>query len=594
MYLGAQKLLRSRDHGESWQEISPDLTTDDPALQRQAESGGLSIDNSTAENHTTIYAISESPVEAGVLWVGTDDGNLQVSRDGGERWTNVVANVPGLPPGTWVSSVEASHHAAGTAYAAFDGHRRGDMALYVYRTTDYGATWQSLAGEASGGDEVEGFARCLREDPINPDLLYLGSERGLWVSLDGGRDWTRFEGGLPAQVAVHDVVVAPRTGDLVIATHGRGVWIVDDPTPLRALTADTLATKTVALLPTRPAEVFAGGDLQTFPGDGEFTGRNPRDAAWIAYYQPKRHLFGDLKVEIYDAAGTLITTVPGSKRKGLTRVAWPMRLPPPKVPPASSLVPAFQGPQVPEGVYTVKLIKGKETVTGTVEVEADPRSVHPPADRALQQATALDLYRQLERLTYLVDAALDARDTARQRVAELADKHRARRAAEAWATELDEFRVGLVAAGDGGMLSGEEKLREKLGSLYGAVVGYTGRPTASQLRQADTLRGRLEAAETRFSELAAGAEAVNRALARADLEPVTVMSREAWKEKAESGGGGGRWTPRGSPSSAARSAAGSRPWRPARPPCGCADRNREPDRPAPLHRGRPVLPPGRR
>jgi hypothetical protein len=342
---------------------------------------------------------------------------------------------------------------------------------------------------------------------------------------------------MPKKVAVHDVVVQPRTGDVVVGTHGRGVYVIDDPTPLRALGAEALA-RPVTLLPTRPAEIFAGGDVQVFAGGGEFDAPNPQDAAWIAYYQPRRHLFGDLKAEIYDAEGTLITTVSGSKRKGLTRVAWPMRLPPPKVAPATALVPAFQGPQVPEGVYTVKLIKGKETVEGTIEIQADPRSVHPAQDRRLQQETALDLYRQIERLTYLVDAALDARDAARQRVADLGERHRARRAAEAWAGELDALRSGIVATSEAGMLSGEKKLREDLGTLYGAVVGYTGRPTASQLRQAETLRGRLEEAEAGFAALAAGADEVNRALERAGLEPVVVLGREAWEARSEAGGTG--------------------------------------------------------
>jgi len=532
LYYGAQKLLRSTDRGESWQEISPDLTSDDPQLQRQEQSGGLTIDNSTAENHTTIYTISESPVTAGVLWVGTDDGNLQLSRDGGETWTNVTANLPGLPAGTWVSSVEASPHDAATAFAAFDGHRRGDKALHVYRTSDYGATWSDL-----GSDEVEGWARVLRQDPVNPDLLYLGSEHGLWLSLDGGLHWARFEGGLPKQVAVHDLTVVPRTGDLVVATHGRGLWILDDLTPLRALTADVLE-QTVALLPSRPAEQFVGGGVQDFAGAGEYSAANPLEAVWITYYQTKRHLFGDLKVEVYDADGELLATVPGSKRKGVSRVAWPMRLPAPKVPPANSLVPAFQGPLVPEGTYTVKLIKGKETLSAEAEVRADPRDLHPPEDRALQQATALDLYRQLERLTYVVDAVIDARDAARERVAELAEKNRARRRAEDWADELDAFRKGIVAAGEGGRLSGEERLREKLGALYGAVNDFSGRPTASQLRQMETLRADLETAEARFAELAAGAADLNRALARQGLEPVEVLSREAWQERSEAGATG--------------------------------------------------------
>jgi photosystem II stability/assembly factor-like uncharacterized protein len=526
VYLGAQRLLRSDDHGSSWRPISPDLTTDDPEWQRQEESGGLSIDNSTAENHTTIYTISESPVEEGVIWVGTDDGNVQVTRDGGESWTLVSEDLPGeLPERTWISEVFASPHAAGTAFVTVDGHYVGDMSTHVYRTTDYGATWTSLAKEP-----LEGFAHAIEQDPVNPDLLFLGTELGLWITLDGGERWVRFEGGLPDMVPVRDVAIHPRDGDLVIGTHGRGIWILDDLTPLRNLTSEVLE-QDVALLPTRDAVMVIPAPQQQFGGQEQFVGLNPPEAAGIAYYMARRHLFGDLRVEIYDAGGELIKTVPGSKRRGVNRVTWPMRLPPPKVPPATNLVPAFEGPRVLEGTYTVKLVKGDETVTGEIELVPDPRSPHSEEDRRLQQTTALELYGMLERLTYLIDGTVDLRDQARARAESLAERNRTRRQLEEYADALESLRAGLVSTSESGMLSGDEKLREDLGSLYGGVNGYTGRPTDSQLDRVEMLSGRLDDAFRSFEELADRRGELERTLQREGLEPLDLLTREEWQER---------------------------------------------------------------
>ncbi|HET6372970.1 MAG TPA: glycosyl hydrolase, partial [Candidatus Polarisedimenticolia bacterium] len=357
LYYGSQFLFRSTDKGETWERISPDLTTNDPAKQRQEESGGLTVDNSSAENHCTIFSISESPKNKDVIWAGTDDGNLQVTRDGGKTWTNVSGKVTGLPKGTWVSRVEAGRFAEGTAYATFDGHMTGDMVTHVYRTKDHGATWQSLAT-----DEVRGYAHVIVEDLVNPDLLFLGTESGLFVSVDGGKQWGQFTGGLP-NVAVRDLAIHPRESDLLIATHGRGIYILDDLTPLRKLTSQVVNSD-VAFLESRPSTLIIPAGEQRFDGGTEFEGRSPEEAAFITYYFKKRHMFGDLKLEIYDSKGTLVSTLPGGKRRGINRVAWPMRLTAPKVPKAASLVPnffSFVGPRVPDGTYTVKMIKGKET-----------------------------------------------------------------------------------------------------------------------------------------------------------------------------------------------------------------------------------------
>ncbi|HYG61045.1 MAG TPA: glycosyl hydrolase, partial [Thermoanaerobaculia bacterium] len=545
IYLGSQYLLRSRDRGDSWERISPDLTTNDPRKQQQATSGGLTIDNSTAENHTTIYAIAESPKNGKVIWAGTDDGNLQVTRDGGATWANVAANVPGVPRGTWVSGVEASPHDEATAFATFDVHATGDMKTYVYRTTDFGRTWTALMPaaipEAAGtGETLDGYAHVIRQDVVNPDLLFLGTETGLFVSIDGGARWARFTGNLP-RVAVRDLAIHPRDSDLIIATHGRGIYILDDITPLRALTREVLDAE-VALLPSRPSALAIPASIQDFAGDDEFVGANPPEAAAITYYLKKRHLFGDLKLEVYDAQGAKIATLPGGKRRGINRVAWPMRLPAPKLPPANSLVAnqfTFVGPRVPAGPYMVKLVKGDQTLTGEVRLVPDPRSTHPEADRTLQQRTAMELYRRLEDLTYVVDAAVAARDGARQRAAALPAGDRLRRRLEALAGELETFRNGLVASGEGGMLSGEEQLREKLGDLYGAVNGYEGRPTQSQIDYARVLDGELERAAARFEAIRASALSadgeIGRELARRKLEPIRVPSREEWQKEREKG-----------------------------------------------------------
>ena len=215
------------------------------------------MDNSEAEMHTTIYSISESPRDGKTIWVGTDDGNVQITRDGGKTWTNVVANVPHLPKASWVSWVEASRYDAATAYATFDRHTFGDMAPYVYKTTDYGQTWKALLGPESG---VRGYAHVIKEDTVARNLLFLGTEFGLWISLDGGAHWAEYKGGHFPAVAVRDLAVQPRDSDLVLATHGRGIWIVDDITPLRSLTPEVMSQE-AAFLPGRPVQqrLNAGG-----------------------------------------------------------------------------------------------------------------------------------------------------------------------------------------------------------------------------------------------------------------------------------------------------------------------------------------------
>ncbi|HUP60292.1 MAG TPA: glycosyl hydrolase [Thermoanaerobaculia bacterium] len=528
IYIGSQYLMRSRDRGDSWERISPDLTTNDPSRQKQMESGGVSVDNSSAENYTTIITISESVKNANVIWVGTDDGNVQLTRDGGKTWTNVAANVKGVPPRTWVSRVEASHFDENTAYATFDGHRTGDMKPYVHRTRDGGKTWEALATA-----DVKGFAHVVREDLVNRDLLFLGTELGLYLSVDGGKNWAQFKENFPP-VPVNDVKIHQRDGDAIIGTHGRGIYIIDDITPLRALNSETLS-KDVAFLASRPSKLNIPAFEGRMEGDDLYSSGALDDVASISYYLKKRHVIGDSKIEIYDADGKLLQTLTAGKRRGINRVDWAMRMKAPKMPAGSSLVfsgGAFYGPRAAEGKYTVKLIKGKETYATTLELVPDPRATYTAEDRTLQQKTVRRLYDMLADFTFLTERVRTLRDQANARAGKLSGGDKKRLGD--FATKLDTTYRNLVATREGGWLSGEEQLRERIGALYGAVNSYDGRPTDSQIGEADVVAAELAKQQTAFDSATKELAQINRTLSSRKLETLTLLTREEW-EKKESG-----------------------------------------------------------
>ncbi len=522
LYYGSQYLHVSENRGDSWNVISPDLTTDDPQGQRQELSGGLSIDNSTAENYTTIYTISESPVRDKVIWVGTDDGLVQVTRNGGRTWKEVSGNLPDVPTGTWVSRIEASPDDAATAFITLDGHRRGDMSPYVYRTTDYGKTFESLVT-----DDVKGYAWVIKQDPVNSQLLYLGTERGLYLSLDQGGSWARFKENLP-QVAVHDIVIHPTEHDVILGTHGRGVYIIDDITPLRHLTADVV-NASISVLPSRPATMVLNSQLQEFTADDSFTAPNPGQEASISYYLKKRHMFGDLKIEVYDNEDQLITTLSGTKRKGINRVQWPMRFKSPRFPPSTSLVQAFGGPRVPEGTYRVRLIKGKETLDTEVVLAPDPRSQYSAQERRQQQELSLDLYDMINSLTHLSDNLILVRDVIDTHHDALSETQQ--HDFSDYREQLESLRTSLSASRTDGFLSGEEKLREKLGNLYGHVSSFDGGPTNTQLRQKRQLQDQIDEAVVQGDGLLGDSlNSLNQSLSAAGLPVVETVDRATWNE----------------------------------------------------------------
>jgi photosystem II stability/assembly factor-like uncharacterized protein len=542
LYIGAQFLFRSRDHGQSWDRISPDLTTNDPEKQKQEESGGVTIDNSSAEMHTTIYSISESPKNGQIIWVGTDDGNVQITRDGAKTWANVVGNISGLEKNSWVSTIEASRFDEATAYGTFDRHTFGDMKPYAYKTTDYGKTWTALPVQESG---VRGYAHVIEEDTKDPNLLFLGTEFGLWISVDGGQHWAQYKGSDFPSVAVRDIVVHPREGDLVLATHGRGIWIVDDISALRELTPD-LMSKAATLIPGRPAIQYFDASGGWAEGDDTFRGRNRPSEAQITYYQKARHIFGDLKIEILDSSGKLVDTVPGSKRRGLNRAGWSMRVKAPAVPPAATaLFEATQGPRVLPGTYNVKLTKGDQVYSEQLKVVLDPRAKFSVEERKAQFDLAMKVYKVIEHMTWSVEAIEGVRNAANERAGKLPQKDALRAQLQQLAGKCDELRSKIVATKEGGMITGEERIREHLGQLYGSVNNYEGRPTDYQAARTDSLSHELEDVINDFQKLAQKElAAINTGLKKKKIEAISVLTESGWQKKrdAEAGSSSGAAT----------------------------------------------------
>jgi hypothetical protein len=524
--MGAQFLFRSRDQGESWERISPDLTTNDPAKQKQEESGGITVDNSAAEMHTTIYSISESPKDPRLIWVGTDDGNIQLTRDAGKSWSNVAGNLPGVSAGSWVSWVEASRFDAATAYVAVDRHTFGDMQPYLFRTADYGATWVRIA---SPGQGLSGYVHVVKEDSVNPDILFVGTEFGLWISNNRGTDWAQFRPAEFPAVAVRDIALQARDNDLVLATHGRGIWVIDDITPLRHLTAD-LMKQDVAFVAARPIQQRIKADGGWVEGDAKFVGANPADGAVITYYQRQRHLFGTLKLEILDAAGKVLDTVPASKHRGLNRVTWSMRVKPPVVPPAAQLAEhSTRGPRLPPGTYTVRLTKAGKVYESPLLIGLDRRARFTVADRLAHFDAAMRVHSLFGEMTGLVRRVNIAREALQERANALPAMDPLRSDLSRVETKTDAIRKQIVATKEGGAITGEERLREHTDLLYGAVMSWEGRPATYQLARLDVLRAELEKISREFGALLKNDlprindELTDRALPRIDVpETVTV------------------------------------------------------------------------
>ncbi len=422
LYIGSQFLHRTGDQGRSWEILSPDLTTDDPDKQR-SDTGGLTYDVTGAENHTTILSIAPSPLERGLLWVGTDDGNVQITRDGGGAWSNVVDRIPGAPEGGFVPHIEASRHDPATAYVVMHDYQRGDWTPYVWRTADYGRSWDRIVG---GGD-VDGFVRVIEEDPVNPDLLWVGTEFGLWLSLDGGDDWRRWTHGLPT-VPVRDLVTHPTEHDLVIGTHGRGAFVIDDVRPLRALADEPgLAARPLHLFEPPVAYLHEVAEPMGFRSTGHamWWGENrpfgARLSLWIG--GPPGGADEDspdtATVEILDADGSVVRTFEEGVTPGLNRIVWRLEQDGLRGPEDDPDGPPPAGPPAPPGDYTVRVSLGGGASEAPVSVRLDPRETETDAADVVAAAEA---YHRVNRLRVRLDGAESRMEAIRDGIALLRDR----------------------------------------------------------------------------------------------------------------------------------------------------------------------------
>ena len=415
VYVGSQFVHQTTDGGESWEIISPDLSTND--MSRMGPSGGLTKDNIGVEYACVVFAIAESRVEPGLIWAGTNDGLVHVTRDGGKKWTNVTKNIPNLPEWGTVSNIESSPHDAGTAYITVDFHQMNDRNPYVYKTTNYGKRWRSISNGIP--KSVFSYTHWIHEDPVRKGMLYVGTENAIFISFDDGKNWMPFQNNLP-HAPVHHMVTQEHFNDLVLATYGRGFWILDDVTPLRQLNEKVLK-KNVHLFDLRQA--YRMHPLRNGP--------RPNARALINYYL-KDEPDGDVNIAILDYKGDTVRSLKGTKKKGINRVSWnlryegareaKLRTKPPHNPhlveekrfrktweregwyPIRSwgTYAGFRGFMVAPGTYSVKLTVGKTELTTDLVVLKDPRSEGTLANINDQVALLLQIRKDLNTVSDMI------------------------------------------------------------------------------------------------------------------------------------------------------------------------------------------------
>jgi len=515
VYHAGNVLFRTRDGGQTWTAISGDLTRDDETKQRWS-GGPITGDNTGAEYYGTIFAVAESPREKGLIWAGTDDGLVHLTRDGGKTWTNVTANIPGLSEWSTIATIEPSPFDAAVAYVVADAHRMDDMRPHLWKTTDYGKTWKSLAAGPPKGV----YLHAVREDPKAKGLLYVGTEKGVSYSPDDGASWKALRLNLPT-VAVHDLVV--KDDDLVVGTHGRSIWILDDLTPLREWSKEVEA-KTAHLFTARPATRwhYDGPVSSQVKGPGQ----NPPVGA-VLHYWLKEEPKDDVVIEILDEKGGLVRKLSSRKiepetppddpdaaedetakkalpkKAGLQRAVWDLRYEGAtkiRAAKVDSGDPA-EGPMALPGTYTLRLTVGGQSLTTPVEVRLDPRVSVSGADLEEQLALSLALREDLSRLSGIVHDLRSVREQVKARAASLQGVAAAApvvEAAFALAGQCDALEQKLhnpkaEVTYDILAMPGGAKLYSRLSPLYSAVTDGDGRPTQGMRDVYAVLKGELDA-----------------------------------------------------------------------------------------------------
>jgi photosystem II stability/assembly factor-like uncharacterized protein len=498
LYVGSQHVHQTTDDGQTWQVISPDLTTNDKS--KQGFSGGLTGDNIGVEYFSVIFAIAESPREKGLIWVGTNDGLVQLTRDGGKNWSNVTKNLPDLPKWGTVSNIEPSRYAPGAAYLTVDFHQVNNRDPFIYKTKDYGKTWKLITNGIPRS--MLSYAHCVREDPVRQGLLYAGTENGLYVSFDDGEKWEPLQSNLPA-APVYWMVVQEHFNDLVVGTYGRGFWILDDLTPVQQMN-QTVRDSSAHLFPPRPTYRFRQGTVPVNMSDDPSSGQNPPYGAAITYYL-KSVPAGDVRIRIQDAGGQVVRTFTGTKSAGLNRVTWNLEGEPstevrmrtsPEYAPEIKVGPdgtrnAPGAPRLsilmPPGTYTVKLSAAGQELSQPLIVKKDPNSGGTEAEISTQTEMMLELRKDLDSGSRMVNQIEFIRSQLEQLTGTLAassNSTSAKSSADALNKKLIEIEENLIQrrlTGQGqDTVRWPPKLLTKINYLAGGLASGDFGPTKQQ------------------------------------------------------------------------------------------------------------------
>jgi photosystem II stability/assembly factor-like uncharacterized protein len=510
VYYGGNKLFRTADRGHTWRVISPDLTRNAdwkklPLMGPERSDDTLSRDDGVSD-FGTITTITESPAQANLLYVGTDDGNVQMTSDGGKTWRDVTSRFK-LPGARWVSRVLASRHGAGTAFVAFDGHQDDDFKPYIFQTRDHGATWTSIAGDMPDGMVVN----ALEEHPRRQGVLFAGTEFGLFVTMNGGANWTLVRGNLP-RVPVDDIVFNERTNDLVLGTHGRSIIILDDVSMFEHMTPQVL-TSEAHLLPMRPATQYYEMRALPTPGAAEFAGANPAYGALITYYlrddpkppaqttatngsngtnggttAPAPAAAPKVAIAILAPDGSVVRELEGPDRKGLHRVSWDLRYPLAFTPAAADegWFGPPKGPFVVPGDYTVRLKARGREMTQKVTVRMDPRAPVTPEglqSRFRASQAAADLQRAFTDSAQVVDAIAKELEGIQARLKEQKVPDAVTAAVKEFGKKSDDLKERFKAGWGGPKFL--------IFDLAGQLQASTSAPTEAQLRALEQMQTRL-------------------------------------------------------------------------------------------------------
>jgi photosystem II stability/assembly factor-like uncharacterized protein len=538
VYVGANKVFRSTDRGQNWTAISPDLT-------QSADRETLSLMGVTAKEFTlakhdgvqsygNLVQLVESPRQAGVLYAGADDGSVYMTRDDGKNWTNITNKFPGLPKDAYVSRLAASAHEVATVYATFDNHRNDDYGTFVYASVDGGNTFRSIGEGIPKGHAIT----ALAEDPKNANIIYTGSEFGLFVSLDRGGRWQRMRSGLPT-VPIHEIVFHPRDNDMIVATHGRSIWILDDATPIRQLSE---AQKSAAhLFDLRPTMQFNPSNDRGFLANKGFWGKNPTYGAPISYYLATAA--ESVTIRIRDVQGTVVRELTGDLTKdaraaGVNRVYWDLRYEPLPTPPGQQGqgggggfgAAALLGPNVLPGEYRITLVVGgKDVATKPLRVSGDTAMPMSEGDRKFWHDSSVTLHQLQTTANEAANAVttLETQLTTAESLLKTAGSAPGggKQAIEEAGKRLAALRpqLGVGQTGGGGFGGGQNpNVRARIGQLKAQMMGSTSAPTAMQLRSATEAREDLAKVVQEVNDLMTAVPQIYEKLGAAGLKPAAL------------------------------------------------------------------------